>query len=74
MIQHKEECGEDKEGNPEIISGIRDDKASGEECGKEGEVEARNSKKDASEAQLSKAKGESLTEEVCDKMEEKEKK
>ena len=37
-------------------------------------MEARNSKKDASEAQLSKAKGESLTEEVCDKMEEKEKK
>ena len=56
MTQHKEECGEDEEGNPEIISGIRDDKDSGEECGKEGEVEVGNSKKDASEAPLSKAK------------------
>eukprot|EP00957_Ditylum_brightwellii_P165015 12563355-Ditylum_brightwellii.AAC.1 len=63
MTRHKEECGEDEEGNPEIIRGIRDDKDSGEECGKEGEVEVRNSKKDASEAPLSKAKGESLTEE-----------
>eukprot|EP00957_Ditylum_brightwellii_P151838 11561934-Ditylum_brightwellii.AAC.1 len=63
MTQHKEECGGDEEGNPEIINGIRGDKASGEKYGKEGEVEARNSKKDASEAQLGKAKGESLTEE-----------
>eukprot|EP00957_Ditylum_brightwellii_P195479 14893862-Ditylum_brightwellii.AAC.1 len=74
MTQHKEECGEDEEGNPEIIGGIRDDEDSGEECGKEGNVEVGKSKKDASEAPLSKAKGESLTEEACDKMEEKEKK
>eukprot|EP00957_Ditylum_brightwellii_P154192 11733749-Ditylum_brightwellii.AAC.1 len=74
MTQHKEECGEDEEGNQEIINGIRDDKDSGEKCGKEGEVEVGNSKKDTHEAPLSKAKGESFTEEVCDKMEEKKKK
>eukprot|EP00957_Ditylum_brightwellii_P169265 12883035-Ditylum_brightwellii.AAC.1 len=54
--QHKEEYGEDEEGYPNIISEIRDDKDSGEECGKEGEVEVGNSKKDASEAPLSKVK------------------
>eukprot|EP00957_Ditylum_brightwellii_P110112 8397872-Ditylum_brightwellii.AAC.1 len=64
MTQYKEKCGEDEEGNPEIISGIRDDMDSGKECGKEGEVEVRNSKKDSSEAPLSKAKGENLTEEA----------
>eukprot|EP00957_Ditylum_brightwellii_P034071 2580980-Ditylum_brightwellii.AAC.1 len=65
MTQHKEECEEDEEGNPEIISGMG--------MINEGEVEVQNSKKDASEAPLSKAKRESLNEEVCDTMEEKEK-
>eukprot|EP00957_Ditylum_brightwellii_P004257 323735-Ditylum_brightwellii.AAC.1 len=45
MTQHKEECGEDEEGNLKIISGIGEDKDSGEECGKEGEVEVGNSEK-----------------------------
>eukprot|EP00957_Ditylum_brightwellii_P025398 1921237-Ditylum_brightwellii.AAC.1 len=62
MTQHKEEYGEDEEGHPEIISGIGDNKDSGEECENEGEVKVGNSKKDASKAPLSKAKEESLTE------------
>eukprot|EP00957_Ditylum_brightwellii_P044973 3411297-Ditylum_brightwellii.AAC.1 len=61
MTQHKKECGKDEEGNTEIISGIKDDMGSNEECDNEREVEVENSKKDASEAPLSKAKGESLT-------------
>ena len=35
MTQHKEEDGEDEEGHPEITSGIRDNKDSGEECDNE---------------------------------------
>eukprot|EP00957_Ditylum_brightwellii_P023183 1749382-Ditylum_brightwellii.AAC.1 len=62
MTQHKEEYGEDEEGHPEITSGIRDNKNSGKECDNEGEGEVGNSKKDVSKAQLSKEKGESLTE------------
>eukprot|EP00957_Ditylum_brightwellii_P020352 1535777-Ditylum_brightwellii.AAC.1 len=73
MTQHKEECGKDENGNLEIISRRGDDEDSGEEFGNEGAVKVRKSMKDASEAPLSKAKGESLNEEGCDVMEEKEK-
>eukprot|EP00957_Ditylum_brightwellii_P047168 3581873-Ditylum_brightwellii.AAC.1 len=74
MPQHKEECGEDEDGNPEIISGRGDDEDSDEEFGNEGEVEVGKSKKDVSEAPLLKAKGKSLTKGAYDEIEEKEKK
>eukprot|EP00957_Ditylum_brightwellii_P124116 9461561-Ditylum_brightwellii.AAC.1 len=74
MPQHKEKCGEDEDGNPEILSGRGDDEDSDDEFGNEGEVEVGKSKKGVSEAPLCKAKGESLTEEAYDEMEENEKK
>eukprot|EP00957_Ditylum_brightwellii_P037408 2830738-Ditylum_brightwellii.AAC.1 len=56
MTQHKEECGEDEDDNPKIISGRGNNEDSGEEFGNEGEVEVGKSKKDVSKAPLNKAK------------------
>eukprot|EP00957_Ditylum_brightwellii_P192756 14677332-Ditylum_brightwellii.AAC.1 len=74
MIQHKEDCGKDEEGNPEIINGGVNDDDSGKESGNEEEVDGGKNRKDAGKASLSEAKGKSLTEKVCKGMEEKENK
>eukprot|EP00957_Ditylum_brightwellii_P174571 13292507-Ditylum_brightwellii.AAC.1 len=74
MTQHKEEWGEYEEDNPEIIHGGGNDEDSGEESGSEDEVDIGKNKKDAGKASPIEAKGESLTETVCEGMEEKEKK
>eukprot|EP00957_Ditylum_brightwellii_P062849 4768419-Ditylum_brightwellii.AAC.1 len=71
MTQHKEEWGEDEEGNPEIINEGGDDDDSGEESENEDEVDIGKNRKDVGKVSLSEEKGESLTEKVCEEMEEK---
>eukprot|EP00957_Ditylum_brightwellii_P196775 14991877-Ditylum_brightwellii.AAC.1 len=67
MTQHKEECGEDEEGNPETINGGGDDEDSGEETGNEEEVGVGKNRKDADEASLKKNKvGEYVYETIVD--------
>eukprot|EP00957_Ditylum_brightwellii_P014937 1126008-Ditylum_brightwellii.AAC.1 len=69
MTQHKEEWAKDEEGNPEIINGEGNNEDSGEESDNEDEVDVGKNRKYAGKASSSEAKGESLTEKVCEGME-----